>query len=66
MRDEPTNWQNVRREIVDLLNGARKELEAPQDQDQTSFIRGQIAALKTLLEKIEPEFTPGSGGANYN
>lgn len=43
-------WKKVRERLADMLDGARKRLEAPAtDHDATQAIRGEIKAIKDLL-----------------
>lgn len=59
------DWQNISKWIVGEIDAAHSKLESPLAFEQTVFERGRIAALRSLVEFVEPTRTPNTEDVNY-
>lgn len=59
------DWINLRRFIMEEIEASRARLESNLPFENTVFERGQIAALRRLIDEVEPVVTPKTEDANY-
>lgn len=58
-------WPRQREAIEARILELHVELEQPNDETLHNITRGQIMALRWIIQSAEPQFAPGKGSASY-